>query len=668
MKNLFRFCCLLAAGSSLSLSTAAQPLVKSSAIKPDAAQHCAAAHLVAAAQRPLTTVRHRQQMERYDINYYKLDLALENTSVDVAGSVRIQARNGTTNLDTLAFELYPTYTIDSVVVEGRRATGMRRVAGDVSVGLGVAVPTRQLFNALIYYHGTAPSTGPRSALKTNQDATSGVNVTWSLSQPFFSYEWFPCKQVLTDKADSVDVWVTTSRLNKVGSNGLLERVTPLPGNKSRYEWKSRNPIAYYLISVAVAPYVEYVNYASPTGGPRIPTLNYLYNQAAIDQAQPQLDLVPTMIENFSNLVGLYPFANEKYGHSLVPESPGTAVENQTMTTISTFDDVLLVAHELFHQWFGDNVTCASWQDMWLNEGFATYGSYLALQTLSPTDAQMFLDQGSGLVLSETGGSVQVPDTMDVERIFDQRLSYAKGAFVVHMLRYLLNDDAKFFRALRTYQSTYAGRTARTRDLQRIFEAEAGRSLQYFFDQWYEGEGYPSFEVRWNQVGNTLYVRTNETTSMPTVTPFFDTDVDYQLTYTDGTMQTVRLRQGQPLSGFSVPVTGTVASLIVDPNQWILNGVGSITRDNTLVLSTPQAVAARRLQAYPNPCREQLQLPQALNQAAEAEIGDAVGRVVFRQHLTPSTTRIDTSQLQPGLYYLRLTTAKGNISEMRFVRE
>ena len=245
MKNLFRFRWLLAAGASLSFSPAAQAQGQLPATKFDAGPHCAAGRIAAAARRPLTTARHHQQMERYDVTYYQLDLALENTSLNVAGSVCIQARNGAGPLDTLAFELYPTYTIDSVVVVGRRATGLRRAAGDVSAGLAAAVPAGRLFNALIYYHGTAPSTRPGNGLLVNRDAASGVSATWSFSQPFDSYEWFPCKQVLTDKADSVAVWVTTSSPNKVGSNGVLERVTPLPGNQVRYEWKSRYPIAYY---------------------------------------------------------------------------------------------------------------------------------------------------------------------------------------------------------------------------------------------------------------------------------------------------------------------------------------------------------------------------------------------------------------------------------------
>jgi aminopeptidase N len=634
----------------------------------DAALLCSQAHTRTASRGPAATVPHRRKMDRYDVKYYKLDIALENNSRNVGGNVRMLARTLAQPLDSVAFELYSTFTIDSVVVNGRRASGIRRVGSDVTVALPQVVPGNTLFNTLVYYRGTAPngnSAAIGNALNTRLQSTYGVNVTWSLSEPFSAHEWWPCKQVLTDKADSVDVWVTTSSVNKVGSNGVLERVTALPTGKSRYEWKHRaKPIAYYLVSVAVAPYLEYVNYANPVGGPRIPIVNYVYSQAALDFYRTEIDRTPGFLENFSELVGLYPFASEKYGHSMAPIGGG--MEHQTMTTQDGFS-FTLTAHELFHQWFGDNVTCASWEDIWLNEGFASYGEYLSLQRFSTeANARNWMNSAQATTRQQPGGSLRVADTTNVGRIFSSRLSYKKGAAVIHMLRYLLNDDVKFFRALRTFQSTYSGRTARTPDLQRVFEAEAGRPLQAFFDQWYAGEGYPTFAVRWNQVGQSLYLSTTETVSMPAITPFFDTDVTYTIRFTDGTFQLARLRQGQSVSSFSVPVSKAVSAVEVDTEGWLLRGAGTVVRDNALVLATAGA-RAPRLSVYPNPCRETLRLP-GLTARATAEVTDATGRVLLRQTVDPQHAQLDTRTLAAGLYHLRLTTAAGNVSVARFVRE
>jgi aminopeptidase N len=649
---------------------------------------CAAARVQSALRTGTASVPHRRKMDRYDVKYYKLDLALENNSLNVAGSVSMRIRVNDQALDSLAFELYqapvgsPAGTasllIDSVVVNGRRSPGIRRAGPDATARLAQPAPANSLVDARIYYRGTAPSgnsaaigNGLSNRSRAHLDTYNGApsfayNVTWSLSEPFSALEWFPCKQVLTDKADSVDVWVTTTLPNKVGSNGVLVRTVPLPGNKVRYEWKSRYPIDYYLISVAVAPYVEYVNYANPAGGPRIPIVNYVYNQDYLDYWKNNINLIPGFIENFSALAGLYPFANEKYGHSMAPIYGG--MEHQTMTTQDGFG-FTLTAHELFHQWFGNNVTCASWRDIWLNEGFASYGEYLSLQAFdTPARARGWMDNAHRSA-QNNAGSIYVADTTRVRQIFNSELSYKKGAAVVHMLRYLLNDDAKFFRALRTYQAQYRGSTARTADLQRVFEGEAGRPLGYFFQQWFQGNGYPTFKARWNQIGNSFVLRVDEEASVPAVTPFFDTEVDYRLTFTDGTTQTVRLRQSQPAETFRLTVNGTVASVAVDPDQWILDlPTTAPVRDNTL-LGARSSASVAALTIYPNPCRDQLQLADLPTARVTAEALDATGRVVLRQAMQATRPQLDTRALASGIYHLRLLGTGGElVGQGRFVRE
>jgi aminopeptidase N len=650
----------------------------------NAGRLCAAAHVRAAQRTATSSVPHRRKMDRYDVKYYKLDLAMENNLLNVAGSVWMRVRVGAQALDSLAFELYQapagspagtaTMLIDSVVVNGRRSPGIRRAGPDATAALAQPAAANSLTDARIYYHGTAPSGNSAAIgnglstrntvhLDTYQGAPDfAYNVTWSLSEPFSAHEWFPCKQVLTDKADSSDVWVSTTLPNKVGSNGVLVRTVPLPNNRVRYEWKSRHPIDYYLISVSVAPYVEYVTTAHPAGGPAVPIVSYVYNQNYLNYWTPSIARTADFLENYSALVGLYPFANEKYGHTTAPIYGG--MEHQTMTTQDGFS-FTLDAHELFHQWFGDNVTCASWEHIWLNESFASYGEYLSLQAFQPSDARNWMDNAHAYAL-QNQGSIYVADTTNVGRIFDYYLTYKKGAGVVHMLRYLLNDDTKFFRALRTYQTTYRGSTARTADLQRIFEAEAGRPLGYFFQQWFTGRGYPIFNVTWNQTGSNLVLRVNETVTQAAATPFFDTDVDYRLTFSNGTTQTVRRRQTTATQTFALTVSGTVTAITVDPDQWVLDAPGPTpVRDNS-VLATRTAAAAL-LPVYPNPCHDQLQLPAT--PAATAEVRDATGRVVLRQALANTQAQLITQNLAPGLYQLRLVGAQGElIGQARFAKE
>ena len=650
---------------------------------------CSAGRASTAQRTATASVSHRARMNRYDVKYYKLDVAMENTSLSVAGSVWMRIRVGAQPLDSLAFELYQapagspaataTLLIDSVVVNGRRSPGIRRVGSDATARLAVPAPANALADARIYYRGTAPS-GNTAAIgnglsnRAQVQVTPGVNVpynvTWSLSEPFSAHEWFPCKQILTDKADSSDVWVTTALPNKVGSNGVLQRTVALPNNRVRYEWKSRHPIDYYLISVAIAPYTEYLGTAQPTGGPAVPIVNYVYNQTALNYYRTEIDRTPGFLENFSTLFGRYPFASEKYGHSMAPLGLGGGMEHQTMTTQDGFF-FGLTSHELCHQWFGNNVTCASWEDIWLNEGFASYGEFLSYEAFgTPADARSWMNTAHSAALG-SGGSVYVADTANVGRIFSYALTYKKGAALVHMLRYLLNDDTKFFRALRTFQNQYRGGTARTADLQRILEVEAGRPLGYFFQQWFRGRGYPTFTGRWNQAGANVVLQVVETVSQPTVTPFFDTFVDYRLTFTNGTTQTVRLRQGQATETFRFAATGTVASIAVDPDQWLLNTPGPApVRDNSLApLAARAGTTVPLLALYPNPCRDQLQLGVLPVARATAEALDATGRVVLRQPVAAAQPQLDTRALAPGLYHLRLLGSAGElVSQGRFVRE
>ncbi|MGI4865530.1 MAG: M1 family aminopeptidase [Janthinobacterium lividum] len=655
-----------------------------------AARACALAHQrqgAATQAVAIASVRHRQKMERYDVKWYKLDIALENNSRNVAGSVLLRVQVRAQALDSLAFELYQapanspastaTLVIDSVVAGGRRSPGVRRQGNEATAALAQPAPAGSVLEARIYYHGTAPSGNSNAignALSTSSSYTMGgvpypYNVTWSLSEPFSAHEWFPCKQVLADKADSAAVSVTTTLPNKVGSNGVLRRTVLLPNNKVRYEWSTRHPIDYYLISVAVAPYVEYVNYANPAGGPAIPIVNYVYNQAALNYYKTEMDRTPGFIENYSSLVGRYYFADEKYGHSLAPIGGG--MEHQTMTTQDGFD-FTLTAHELFHQWFGDNVTCASWEDVWLNEAFASYGEYLSLQAFStPQYTRDWMDVAQGYAHDAGSGSVRVTDTTSVGRIFSFDLTYKKGAAVVHLLRYLCHDDVRFFRVLRTYQSQYSGRAARTADLQALFEAELGQPLGYFFQQWYRGEGFPAFAVRWRQVGGSLGLQVVETASLPAITPFFQTEVDYTIHFQNGTSQVVRLNQTQATQSFTVPVSSTVSSTVssieIDVAGWLPDLPGSVQQDNTLVLATQAAVATPLLLAFPNPCREQLNLASPVPAGATAEILDATGRLVARQPVRQ--TQLDTHALAAGLYYLRLLGAGGEaLGQGRFVRE
>lgn len=612
---------------------------------------CAESRLRAVQRQAAATPEHQRLMNQYDMTFYRLDLQLERNSTYIAGNVTLAAEVRTTSLSVFAFELHPDFQIDSVLINGARETAIRRNAGDVTVELSSAVNAGASVTAIIYYRGTAPS-GAGAAIgngfSTATDPTWGNSVTWSLSQPYAAYEWWPTKQVLSDKADSVHVFVTTSAENKVGSNGLLTRVVDIPNNRRRFEWKSRYPIAYYLVSVAVSDYAEYLISANPTGAAApVPVLNYVYSGGALDVFREEIDQTAPLLEYFSELFTLYPFHEEKYGHSMAPMGGG--MEHQTMTTQSTFF-FTLTAHELAHQWFGNHVTCASWQDIWLNEGFASYAEYLALQRYSPTDASSWMQQAHTLALQRPAGSIRARDTTSVSRIFDYRLTYKKAAAVVHMLRFEVNDDALFFEALRNYMRQYGGGTAYTADLQRVFEETTSRDLGYFFDQWYNGQGYPVFNVEWKQQESRLLIVNSQTTSS-TSTPFFRTDLQYLIRTATGTTL-VRVTQDEPLEQHLVEVEGTVTAVEVDPQNWILNA--ALPAQQNLALEVPPL---GEVVLYPNPTPAFIHIGNLPFGPTDAIIYNTAGQIVKRLQLQAAMdVRLNVADLSAGYYLLQLSNS------------
>ncbi|GAA4298842.1 M1 family aminopeptidase [Nibribacter koreensis] len=596
-------------------------------------------------------------MQQYDVNWNKLDLAVERASLQVGGQVTVKAK-ALSPLSRFAFELHPNLVISSLTVNGVETT-VQRVGGEAIAEMTDALPKDAKFTVIITYAGTAPS-GASAAIgngfNTGVAQPWGSQVTWSLSEPFAAYEWFPVKQLLSDKADSVDVWITTDVTNKVGSNGLLQRVTPMPNQKHRYEWKSRYPIAYYLISVAVSDYQEYSFLVNLTGiSQPVLVQNFVYNHPnLLNTFKFQIDQTGPLLQTFSELYGTYPFYQEKYGHSMAPIGGG--MEHQTMTTQSSFN-FTLTAHELAHQWWGDEVTCEDWSHIWLNEGFASYSEYIALQKLIPSDAKNWLNTAHQSALSVPQGAVFVKDSTNVSRIFSSALSYRKGAFVLHMLRRAVKQDAVFFQILKEYRQTYKYQVADTRDFQRVVEKVTGLSFQTFFDQWVYGEGYPQFDISWAQQGKDV-VLSNKQTGSSTATPFFKTSVEY-LVKTDQVDTLVTFEQTAPVATYQLKVRGNIQAIVVDPDQWLLDKVTSSKQDPELLkqLSTTLVV-------HPNPTADKLYITGDATIFEEAAVVDMLGRTLMLVKFNQGF--VEVGGLRAGSYLLRLK--QGNTySYVRFVK-
>lgn len=597
----------------------------------------------------------------YDVRFYFPDLQVENYTTEIRGSMTIIA-TAEKNLDTVIFELYSGLNIDSVFVDGMI---MNTIHENDLIKIPVSPPISQGtdFTARIFYQGTPPEGDFFNGVTTAFNETYQKNVTWTLSEPYAARDWFPVKQDLRDKADSVWVFLTTSPENKAGSQGLLTAVTTMPGGKVRYEWKSNYPTDYYLISFSVADYMEYNLYAFPEGTEdSVFIQNFIYDDpACLANNKSGIDNTVSFMELFSSFFGTYPFINEKYGHCQA--EIGGGMEHQTMTTIGAFS-FTLVAHELGHSWFGDGVTCATWNDIWINEGFATYCDYLAHSYIAdPIYDSIWLRLRHDYVKTEPGGSVYVPEDQlwDVWRIFDGRLSYSKGALLLHMIRFELQDDELFFNTLKSYVDEYTDSVATGEDFKNWLEMSSGKDFSDFFNQWYYGEGFPIYDISWNQQENHLNIISTQTTST-TVTPLFKMHMPYYVQFTDGSDTTLILYQDAGQNLYSVPVDKTVEKIVLDPDQWVLHGVYNVSVEEKEMDSPVYFTLG------PNPAGDLLNIYLLKeNENAVMNITDLAGKLLMTKKMNDKQEQADISVLPSGLYLVTITDGEYNLSK-RLIKE
>jgi aminopeptidase N len=590
----------------------------------------------------------------YDVTFYGLDIEVSSDTVAVGG-------NGTINgiamvpLDTFAFELIPDQNIDSMWFNGTRYDNYYHDGNNVLVPVD-EINTGTSFSAVIYYHGTPPVGGFFSGVSHDYDTTYNQPVTWTLSESFAAKDWFPVKQDLEDKADSCWVFLTTTTNNMAGSQGLLTNVVELGNGKHRFEWKSNYPIDYYLISFAVADYQEYNVYSRPTemNGDSILIQNFIYNSpGCLEANKAGIDQTAEFIEVLSDKYILYPFWQEKYGHCLTELHGG--MEHQTMTTIGGFS-FHLVAHELGHMWFGDNVTCATWSDIWINEGFATYSDYLATEYIQGwDDAKALISSKQNNAMSSAGGSIYIPEEEvypgNEYRIFSGRLSYDKGAAIIHTLRHEIQNDSLFFAVMKTFQTNFTGSTATGDDFKNTAEQVTGMDFGYFFDQWYYGEGYPIYDLDWYSSDNTFFLSSTQSTS--STTPFFKMIMEYKLLFLDGTDTIVKLQQTSNFNSFEIETGKKVGLVMVDTEKWTMEKV------NSLIVNINEIDSATYFTVGPNPVLDHVTVyfhNDTIN-LRTIDLMDLEGRVIQSVETNLDEIQINTTALSKGIYLIKVSNGQ-----------
>src|SRR6185369_8387904 len=444
--------------------------------------------------------RHYMPERGYDLRHLRLDLAFDWEKKEVSGTATNTLAPLRPGLDHLEFHA-AGLEVARVRLAGEELPFSRDPAAQtLTVHLGHAHAVGEELEIAIEY-----SAHPRTGLYfVGPDAAypAKPKQIYSQGEPDLNRYWFPSWDAPNDRATS-ELLATVKKPLQVIGNGKLVEVADHPDGTRTFHWKMEQPHPVYLTSVVVG---EFARVADAWQG--VPIEYYVPPGREAD-ARAALGRTPEMMGYFSELTGLpYPFA--RYAQSFVYDFPWGGMENITATTetertLHTADQDAdfpsddLVSHELAHQWFGDLISCRSWDQTWLSEGFADY--FAALWDGHAHGADAFAVAVDGLregYLAEAEGDYRRPIVTqrftDPIRMFDAH-SYQKGALVLHMIRSLVGEDA-WWRGFREYVHRYAGRTVTTADFQGTMEEISGVPLGPLIDQYVLGAGHPELGVRW----------------------------------------------------------------------------------------------------------------------------------------------------------------------------
>lgn len=526
--------------------------------------------------------------QNYDIRYHRMDWTVDPNVYYISGSVTSQFIPSE-DLNTIVFDLSDDLTVTEVK-QGTNVLNFTHTNNEITIQLAQTVMASTLGEVQITYSGV-PSSDNEAFTKSYHN---GTPIIWTLSEPFGAKDWWPCKDDLNDKIENIDIFITTPSQYVSAANGLeLSQTVHDNGTKTTH-FQHNYPIPAYLVAFAVTNYQVFTQIGG-TSPQTFPIVNYLYPES-YDAVLPQLQQTLLVMDLFEDLFGTYPFYEEKYGHAQFGWNGG--MEHTTVSFMGGFSRNL-IAHELGHHWFGNKVTCATWQDIWINEGFAEYMAGLVVQHFDGDAAFVsWKQQKNQSITSLPHGNVYltIAEAENMSRIFDGRLTYNKGSMVVHMLRDLVGDE-HFFEAAQNILTDpeLAFQSATTEQIKEHFETVSNLDLTEFFNDWIYNQGYPTFSLIYHPVvDHQLEVILSQTTSHTSV-DFFEVPLKILLRSADNQEEMHILNHTQNFQTFILETSlPDVAQIVLNPYQDI------ICKVTTSQLSNDTIRNQREITVYPNP--------------------------------------------------------------------
>ncbi len=534
------------------------------------------ARLVLAALVFLSTVGPRPASDPYprrvgiDVEHYRFELTLSDESDEIVGRAAVTVRFTADGVAALPLDLVGRTSegagmvVAGVSMDGQAAP-FTHVDDLFTVTLPEASRAGERATVWIDYHGR-PAAGLRIGPNKYGDRTF-----FSDNWPNRAHNWLPTVDHVAEKATS-EFLVVAPVHYQVVSNGLLQEQTDRADGTRLTHWKQSVPVSPWLFVLGVARFA--VQNVDDFRGKPIQTWVYPQDRDAgfYDFAAPTRQV----LEFYEDHIG--PFAYEKLANITSPatgggmEAASAIMYGQDLVTGNRTDRTRnVVIHEIAHQWFGNAVTESDWDDVWLSEGFATYFTLLFREhAYGRDDFVVGLKEAAEAIwpLYEATPDYRIihDDLSDMADV-TSRITYQKGAWVLHMLRRRMGDDA-FWEGIRAYYAAHWNQTASTDDFMRAMEEASGMEHGAFFDQWLRRGGNPSFQGSWSYDASAGVVSIELRQIQPGAPFVMPLDIGV---YHDGHVATsiTTVQVTGSTHRFRIPVDRAPSAVRLDPNTWAL---------------------------------------------------------------------------------------------------